>query len=190
LLVDRAGIRAPGAAPSRLAEGRPSVTAQSTANLRAAHQLVDQPLIFDDPLALRIIGAPAEVAVRARAGRGAMASFRPFVAERSRYAEDELAWAVQRGIRQYVVLGAGLDTFAYRSPYFGSGLRVFEVDHPATQAWKRERLQDVGLAVPDSLTFAAIDFERQTLADGLQQASFKVARAIYDSRRPQVSARP
>jgi methyltransferase (TIGR00027 family) len=173
LTAPRAGAWAQGPTPSRLAEGRPSVTAQSTANLRAAHQLVDHPRILDDPLALRIIGTQAEAAVRARAGQGGMASLRPFVAVRSRYAEDELARAVDRGIRQYVVLGAGLDTFAYRSPYPGSRLRVFEVDHPATQAWKRGRLRDAGIAVPESLMFAAIDFEQQTLADGLRAAGFK-----------------
>lgn len=179
LMANRAWAQ--GAIPSRLAEGRPSETAQSTANLRAAHQLVDHPRIFDDPLALRIIGAQAEAAVRARAGQGTMASFRPFVAVRSRYAEDELSLAVPRGIRQYVVLGAGLDTFAYRSAYPASRLRVFEVDHPATQAWKRGRLRDAGIAVPESVTFAAIDFEKQTLAHGLQQAGFKANEPAFFS---------
>src|SRR5262249_9122379 len=70
-----------------------------------------------------------------------------------------------------VVLGAGLDTFAYRSP-FGDRLRVFEVDHPATQAWKRERLADAGIPTPESLTFAPVDFERQTLGAGLADAGF------------------
>jgi methyltransferase (TIGR00027 family) len=181
LLLDRVGARAQDATPSRLAEGRPSQTAQATANLRAAHQLVDQPRIFDDPLALRIIGAQAEAIVRARAGRGTLAAFRPFVAVRSRYAEDELARAVQRGVRRYVVLGAGLDTFAYRSPYPGSRLRVFEVDHPATQVWKRERLQEAGIAIPASLTFAAIDFEKQTLADSLRQAGFTASEPAFVS---------
>ena len=181
LLADRVGVRAQGAAPSRLAEGRPSVTAQGTANLRAAHQLVDHPRIFDDPLALRIIGSQAEAAVRARAGKGPLASFRPFVVVRSRYAEDELARAVERGVRQYVVLGAGLDTFAYRNPYPASRLRVFEVDHPATQAWKRSCLQNAGIAVPESLTFAAIDFETQTLAGGLRQAGFKANEPAFFS---------
>jgi methyltransferase (TIGR00027 family) len=170
-----------GTAPSRLAAGQPSATAQSTANLRAAHQLVDQPLIFDDPLALRIIGAQAEAAVRARAGTGRMAAFRPFVAVRSRYAEDELARAVQRGVRQYVVLGAGLDTFAYRSPYPGSRLRVFEVDHPATQTWKRDRLREAGIPEPASLTFAPVDFETQTLAEGLGQAGLKADEPVFFS---------
>ena len=181
VLAARAGARAQSAPPSRLAEGRPSLTAQSTANLRAAHQLVDQPRIFDDPLALRIIGAQAEAAVRANAGRGPLATFRPFVVVRSRYAEDELARAVQRGIRQYVVLGAGLDTFAYRNPYPASRLRVFEVDHPATQAWKRARLQNSSIAIPESLTFAAIDFETQTLAAGLRQAGFKADEPAFFS---------
>jgi len=164
-----------------LAEGKPSRTAQATANLRAAHQLLDQPKIFDDPLALRIIGAQAEAAVRGNLGRGSLATFRPFVAVRSRYAEDELARAVQRGVRQYVILGAGLDTFAYRNPYPASRLRVFEVDHPATQAWKRARLQDAGIAVPESLTFASIDFETQTLAGGLRQAGFKADEPAFFS---------
>jgi uncharacterized protein (TIGR02117 family) len=166
---------------SRLAEGRPSLTAQVTANLRAAHQLVDQPRIFEDPLALRIIGREAEAAVRARAGRGPAAQFRPFVAARSRYAENELAAAVRRGVRQYVVLGAGLDTFAYRNPHPVSRLRVFEVDHPATQAWKRARLREAGIALPESLVFAGIDFETQTLASGLRQAGFDAAEPAFVS---------
>ena len=169
LAVDHARAWAQSATPL-LSEGKPSRTAQATANLRAAHQLLDQPRIFDDPLALRIIGVQAEAAVRANLGRSPIATFRPFVAVRSRYAEDELARAVQRGVRQYVVLGAGLDTFAYRNPYPVSRLRVFEVDHPATQVWKRARLQEAGIAIPESLTFAAIDFETQTLSDGLQRA--------------------
>jgi methyltransferase (TIGR00027 family) len=101
------------------------------------------------------------------------------MAARSRFAEDELARAVAHGVRQYVVLGAGLDTFAYRNPH--SGLRVFEVDHPATQAWKRERLEAAGIAIPTSLTFAPIDFERRTLADGLGQSGFNGSAAAFFS---------
>ena len=73
---------------------------------------------------------------------------RAFVAARSRYAEDELALGVRRGVRQYVILGAGLDTFAYRNPYPEGVLHVFEVDHPATQAWKRARLDEIGIDTP------------------------------------------
>ena len=74
-------------------------------------------------------------------------------------------------MRQYVVLGAGLDTFAYRNP-FGE-LRVFEVDHPDTQAWKRERLQHAGIPIPDSMRFTPVDFERDTLMHGLEAAGFR-----------------
>jgi methyltransferase (TIGR00027 family) len=95
----------------------------------------------------------------------------PFVAARSRYAEDQLAQAVEQRVAQYVVLGAGLDTFAYRNPH-AAYLRVFEVDRPATQAWKLERLQAAGIAVPPELQFVPVDFERQTLATGLEQGGF------------------
>lgn len=101
------------------------------------------------------------------------------MAARSRYAEDELARSVADGVRQYVVLGAGLDTFAYRNPH--PDLRVFEVDHPATQAWKREQLQAAGIAIPSSLTFVPIDFERQTLADALKQYGFNARAAAFFS---------
>lgn len=90
---------------------------------------------------------------------------------RSRYAEDQLAKAVEQDVAQYVVLGAGLDTFACRNPD-SINLRVFEVDHPATQAWKLERLQAAGIAIPQSLKFVPVDFVRQTLAAGLEQNGF------------------
>src|SRR5271169_1270262 len=153
-------------------EGKFSKTARRVAIRRAAHQLLDHPRVLDDPLALRIIGSDAEEELRSnpKEDHAFSRAFRAFMAARSRYAEDELAGAVGRGVRQYVVLGAGLDTFAYRNPY--QSLRVFEVDHPATQAWKREQLQAADIAIPSSLTFVPIDFERQTLADGLGQCGF------------------
>jgi methyltransferase (TIGR00027 family) len=132
--------------------------------------VVDGGRIFTDPLAVRILGAePADLAAHARAQPGAR-SMRLFIAARSRFAEDTLDAAVAAGIRQLVVLGAGLDTYAYRTVH--TGLSVFEVDHPSTQAWKGERLAAAGLAVPDRLTFAPVDFERATLADGLAAAGF------------------
>ena len=79
------------------------------------------------------------------------------------------------------MLGAGLDTFAYRNPYPASRLRVFEVDHPSTQAWKRRRLDEVGIAIPASMSFAPVDFEKQTLADGLRQAGFKADEPAFFS---------
>lgn len=126
--------------------------------------------MFDDPLAVRIIGARAEANLPEQPKNFVAARFRAFMAARSRFAEDELAAAVKRGVRQYVVLGAGLDTFAYRNPF--ADLRVFEVDHPATQAWKRKRLAQVGITVPSSMTFAPVDFNRETFDDGLRSAGF------------------
>ena len=77
-----------------------------------------------------------------------------------------------RGVRQYVVLGAGLDTFAYRNPHADRGLKVFEVDHPATQRWKRAQLAAVGISLLPSLTFAPVDFETQDLSEQLRAAGF------------------
>jgi methyltransferase (TIGR00027 family) len=103
---------------------------------------------------------------------------RIFIAVRTRFAEDALAAAVGRGVRQVVVLGAGLDTYACRSKLHDR-LRIFEVDHPATQAWKRQRLADVAIPIPNSLTFAPIDFEHQTLAEGLAAAGFDSAQQTF-----------
>ena len=132
-----------------------SRTAQRVALRRAAHQLLDDPLVFTDPLALLIIGADERAALaadpRAYDARRWDRSLRAFIAARSRLVEDELADAVAAGVRQYVVLGAGFDTFAYRNPF--PELRVFEVDHPDTQAVKRRRLADAGIEIPASLTF-------------------------------------
>jgi len=153
-------------------EGKFSRTAQRVATRRAAHQILDHPKVLDDPLALRIIGREAEAELRCnpKEHHKFARAFRAFMAARSRYAEDELARAYEHGVRQYVVLGAGLDTFAYRHSF--EGLRVFEVDHPATQAWKREQLQSAEIAVPDSMTFVPVDFEQKSLNAGLKEFGF------------------
>ena len=90
---------------------------------------------------------------------------------RARFAEDTLAASIAAGVaQQYLVLGAGLDTFAYRNPH--AALKVFEVDHPATQAWKREKLAVAKIEIPANLTFVAVDFEQQSLASELKAAGF------------------
>ncbi len=166
-------------------ENRPSATAQRVALRRAAHQLIDEPKVLEDPVALRIVGAESASALQAdphSLERTPLDRYlRAFMVARSRYAEDELARAIERGARQYVVLGAGLDTFAYRNPYPETELRVFEVDHPATQAWKRERLGEAGIAIPGALTFAPVNFESQTLAEGLRQAEFDLEQCTFFS---------
>ena len=142
---------------------------------RAAHHLLDDPRVHDDPLALAILGDSQAAAMRADPRRfedGLVAPvLRAFLAVRSRLAEDALAEVVATGVRQYVVLGAGLDTFAYRNPH--RTLRVFEVDHPATQAWKRQRLADARIAVPEGVTFAAVDFAAEPLPTALLTAGLR-----------------
>jgi methyltransferase (TIGR00027 family) len=145
---------------------------------RAAHQVLEHGSILDDPLAVRILGADAENFIRLARHDASSRGLRLFVAARSRFAEDSLAAAVERGTRQLVVLGAGLDTFAYRTALAGR-LRIFEADHPATQAWKRERLAAAAIAIPGSLAFVPIDFERETLAGGLAAAGFDPAQPAF-----------
>jgi methyltransferase (TIGR00027 family) len=158
--------------------GEPSRTAFAAAVHRAAHQLLEQERIFADPLALRILGEDGETVMRRAEDDPLRRGMRFFIAARTRLAEDALAAAVEHGAAQLVVLGAGLDTFAYRNPFEGR-LRVFEVDHPATQAWKRKRLEDAGIAIPASLTFAPIDFERETLSAGLAASGFYPERQSF-----------
>jgi methyltransferase (TIGR00027 family) len=156
--------------------GQPSRTALGAAALRAAHQVLDGAAIFTDPLALRILGGDAQVLLR-DASDTAKQRLRWFIAIRTRIAEDALALAVRRGAAQLVVLGAGLDTYAYRTP--PSDLRIFEVDHPATQAWKRERLAQAAIALPQALRFVPLDFEHETLGDGLGAAGFDPAQQTF-----------
>jgi methyltransferase (TIGR00027 family) len=99
-------------------------------------------------------------------------AFSRWMCVRARFPEDIAELAAASGICQYVSLGAGLDSFAYRRGDLLGRLRVFEVDHPATQAWKRRRLTELGVQHPAGLVFAPVDFERQTLQDGLAQAAF------------------
>ena len=158
------------------------MTAQRVALRRAAHQLLDSPKVLDDPLALAIVGREAAGSLASERGKLRLPVakyFRAFLVARSRFAEDELSRAVERGVRQYVVLGAGLDTFAYRNPYLG--LRVFEVDHPATQEWKRQRLTAGRIPIPESVTYAPVDFESQTMEEGLRLAGFRTGEPTFFS---------
>ncbi|GAB2822600.1 class I SAM-dependent methyltransferase [Actinoallomurus bryophytorum] len=159
--------------------GRPSITALGVAAARAAHQEIEDGRVFSDPLAARILGPDAGDPAFETSFDAANEMARLVVTARARYAEEALAAAVSRGVRQVVILGAGLDTFAYRSPYGPAGPRVFEVDFPATQEWKRERLAAAGIAEPPSLTFAPIDFERSSLAGGLAEAGFDADRPAF-----------
>lgn len=148
---------------------------------RAAHQIYDmRPLVFDDPVAVPILGneyLPEVERTQFKLNKPFSVSLRAFMVARSRYAEDLLMEAVGRGVTQYVLLGAGLDTFAYRNPF--ADLRVFEVDHPATQQWKRDLLAAQTISIPANLTYAPVDFEHQQLAIQLAEAGFNSAAPTF-----------
>ena len=158
-------------------EDSPSRTAAGVAFRRAAHQVLDQPPVFVDPVARLLLSAEARSILDTdpwRGNRGAVLSrLRAFLAVRSRVAEDRLATAVAAGVRQYVVLGAGLDTFACRNPF--PELRIFEVDHPRTQAWKLERLRAAGLTTSAGTVYVPVDFETQAVARELLDHGFDAA---------------
>lgn len=162
----------------------PSRTAYGVAMSRAAHQIFDLPRVFEDPVALTIMGPKVIGGIRAAErrfnGRYARA-LRAFLVARSRIAEDALGEAVARGVRQYVVLGAGLDTFAHRNPHAGLGLRVFEVDHPATQEWKRQMISRAHLGSPESLVYVSVNFESQRLAEQLILNGFQAQQPTFFS---------
>jgi methyltransferase (TIGR00027 family) len=166
-------------------ENCPSSTALRVAMHRVAHQILDDPKIFEDPLAVRVLGleglSAKERNHQCLAETPLSRALRASLAARSRYTEDLLHAAVQQGVVQYVILGAGLDTFSCRNPYPEDALHVFEVDHPATQRWKRARLEEADIAIPSTLTFSPVDFETRTLADGLQQTGFDGSKPTFFS---------
>ncbi|MFI6999165.1 class I SAM-dependent methyltransferase [Nocardia sp. NPDC050175] len=156
--------------------GEPSRTALGAAVYRAHHQVADAGRIFRDPLAVPIVGTMPKL-TDSFFDRDTHGRIRLLVAARSRFAEDALAEAVAAGTGQAVILGAGLDTFAYRNPH--PRLRVFEIDHPDTQEWKRKRLREADIAVPTSMTYVPVDFEHQTLDEAIAATDFDPARPAF-----------
>jgi methyltransferase (TIGR00027 family) len=151
----------------------PSRTALMIARQRAAHQLLDHGAILHDPFAMKILCEDEKEVLQFANGHPLGSIGRLVTAARSRIAEDALARAVERGIRQIVILGAGLDTFALRNPHSAREIRIYEVDHPATQAWKRQRLAETQIALPPWLIFVPVDFERDDVGEKLAGTSFQ-----------------
>jgi len=151
-----------------------SRTIEIPAIMRALHQTIDSdPKILTDPIAPRLINTDeSQEWVAPLLDHPFAKQWRAGFALRARYAEDVLGEEVQRGVRQYVVLGAGLDTFAYRQPLWGSSLTVYEVDHPITQRWKQDQLKAAEIAIPSNVRFVPIDFERASIADALRAQKF------------------
>jgi len=154
--------------------GRPSETAYRAAMARARHQVLDDPKVFDDPVAVRFLRPDDADALKRGRGKASPLgrAMRYAIAARSRIAEDALHACVARGVHQYVVLGAGLDTFAFRSPYDPETLHVFEVDHPSTQQYKQRIAAEAGLGSPRSLSLVPVDLARDDAWKALEAAGF------------------
>ncbi len=151
----------------------PSRTALMVARQRAAHQILDHASILSDPFAFKILGEDENSVIQFATQHPSASIGRLLTTARSRIAEDALAAAVERGIRQIVILGAGLDTFALRNPHQAAGIRIYEVDHPATQAWKRRRLAEAQIELPPWLVFVPVDFEQDNVGEKLLAAGFQ-----------------
>jgi methyltransferase (TIGR00027 family) len=159
--------------------GQPSQTAQRAAAYRAVHQTLERGAIFTDPLASRLLDEQTTASLSEMAADESLRPMRLFIAARSRFSEDTMANCVAVGMRQVVVLGAGLDTFSLRNPFSDLGVRVFEVDYAATQSWKRERIKAAGLIEPQSLIFAPTDFEQENLSEDLTRAGFRLNQPAF-----------
>jgi methyltransferase (TIGR00027 family) len=156
----------------------PSRTALLTAAARGLHREESPPWVLDDWLAMRLGGNGAErmsELLRERLTRPELLAFSRWVCVRGRLAEDIVERAAAAGVSQSVIVGAGLDSLAYRRADVLERMRVFEVDHPVSQRWKRRRLRELGIDPPANLVYAPIDFEQQALRDGLSAVGFDFA---------------
>lgn len=162
--------------------GIASRTAYGVALSRAAHQVWDTPKLLHDPVALPLLGESGPEMIEAarkrldgRHGR----KLRAFIVARGRFADEELALAYAQGVRHCVVLGAGLDTIAYRHPH--ADLTVYEVDHPSTQAWKKARLREAGISAPGNMRFLPVDLAQEDLARVLAAQKLTRERPVFFS---------
>lgn len=160
------------------AEG-PEHTAERVALWRAMHVRIDQPPhVLDDEIGLQLLEPDEDWRSRPDMEPVATSGFRAGVVTRARFVEDLVAEQADRGVGQYVILGAGLDTFAQRRPELAARLRMFEVDQPGPQAWKRRRLAELGLGIPDWLRFVPVDFEAS------ESWWERLAEAGFDAEKP------
>jgi methyltransferase (TIGR00027 family) len=166
-------------------EGKPSFMAEAVALFRAAHQIIDdEPKILDDPFAIPILGPETRLTIDEKMQslrQPYLKKARALVVARSRYTEDELVASTHRGVTQYVILGAGLDTSAYRAPPEVAQLSLFEVDHPDTQRWKLDRLKTAGIAAPGNLRYVGADLNQQSLPEVLVENGFDPTRPAFFS---------
>ena len=166
-----------------MTERHSSSAAFRAAILRAVHQLIDEePKILNDPVVLRLLDAPTLDHIRLNPDKfrtSRMKALRSHIVLRSRYTEDCLAESVRNGVQQYLMLGAGLDTFPYRQPHWARVLRIFEIDHLASQRSKRERLAIAGIEAPSNVELVALDFETTSLRECLRKSSFDFGKPAF-----------
>jgi len=152
-------------------ESRPSDTALAASVIRAVHQLIDRrPLILEDPISPRLLATETLDAIRKDPGRyqtPPAKGLRSHVILRSRYAEDLLQKGAAAGVTQFVNIGAGFDTFAFRQPPWANRLHVVEVDHPASQKAKQEYFSNRGFVAPENTRFVPVDLEKERLSAAL-----------------------
>ncbi|MBM4306905.1 MAG: class I SAM-dependent methyltransferase [Deltaproteobacteria bacterium] len=160
-------------------EKKQSQMAEKCAYVRAIHLLYDNPIIFEDPFAIKLISSGSRRILNSWILRRLLALRYPWgryclgeIVARNRYSEDQLEKAIARGIKQYVIIGAGLDSFALRRRDLEEHLKIFELDHPTTQRVKKERLDKLNINLPKNLEFVPIDFEKDTIAKALGQSSY------------------
>ena len=159
-----------------MAPNRASKTAEAVAAARAAHFFYDDPIVFRDPFAIQLTSPIWRTIVNNRFLHWLvivklLSLLRPihgWVLARARYNEEQLDKAIAKGIKQYVIIGAGLDSFVLRRPELADKLKVFELDHPASQEIKRQRLLDITGSIPKNLVFVPVDFKKATIADALR----------------------
>lgn len=160
---------------------QPDSTAVRTALWRALHVQIDQsPPVFDDVIGLQLAAPDADWRTRPDMDPGFTAGFRASIVSRARFIDELLDQSIAAGVDQFVILGAGLDTTAQRRPELGQRLQIFEIDQPATQAWKRRRLDEEGFGVPTWLHLVPVDFESgQNWWDRLVSAGFDPSRPAF-----------
>jgi methyltransferase (TIGR00027 family) len=159
----------------------PDSTAARVALWRAMHVEVDPPPhVLEDEIGLKLLAPDDSWRQRPDMDPDATSRFRTSIVARARFIEDLVVEQVGRGVSQYVILGAGLDTFAQRRPEVAARLRVFEVDQPGPQAWKRQRLIELGFGIPKWLQLVPVDFEAGS------SWWERLATAGFDRRQPAV----
>jgi len=155
--------------------GQPSQTLLRSAIRRAQHQLLDVPVILHDPMALALAPEALDSGGSTDFGEDndtAPTLLRALFAMRQRFAEDRLAEAAARGVPQYAIIGAGLDTFPWRQPEFARGMHIFAADHPSSLVWVQRRLRERGVSRPANLIHVPLDLEQQQLAEQLAACGF------------------